>query len=153
MLDQVRAWKLDDAWKDFEAWNQAMQSKPQASADRDPWPTRFTAIDQLALQAQATTRRLFLVRLAFPSISSLACLAIGTFGLAKLNRTADPRYLSSRALAEARFRNAADDTRAALKRADPQDAHKVLRELGDLAMRENSEWLGLHLDRPPNPEI
>jgi len=56
-------------------------------------------------------------------------------------------------LAEARFRNAADDTRAALERDDLAEAQCVLRDLGDLALRENSEWLGLHLDRPPNPEI
>lgn len=331
VLDQVRPWKLDDAWKDVEAWNQGMQVKPRPTEGRDPWLTRFTAIDQLALQSQATTRRLFLVRLvfivssflllelaagplqgqAFCSVGSLVCLAVGTLGLARPNRIADSRYLSSRALAEhlrvlcqlpearaqtqaslnplhhlrllgepadglcraldawalldridecaadsrepetllrewvddqanylarskrkelrrdsawslatswllslglgssillslsflatlaptlelqrpamalfataalllaaacrtirsyrafgpnanryalaeARFRNAADDTRAALKRKDAKDAHKVLHELGDLAMRENSEWLGLHLDRPPNPEI
>jgi hypothetical protein len=330
-FDQVRPWRLDEAWQDAEAWNRLILQGAIDSKQADPWQNRFQAIDQIALGFQATTRRLFLIRLAlivssflllelaagplqgqaFASVGSLICLSIGTLGLAVPNRLANSRYLNARALAEhlrvlcqfpearaqskaglnplhhlrligepadglcraldawalldrldcrpseareielllhewvedqanylararlkefrqdsawrlattallnlglgssvllalsflpaatamfaphraaialfataalllaaacrtirsyrafapnanryalaeARFRNAADDTRAALQRKDPEEAQAVLRELGDLAMRENSEWLGLHLDRPPDPEI
>lgn len=100
--------------------NAVLEAAPKESAVNDPWSQRFQLADAKAIALQAKTRRLYAIRLAmvvggflglemsvgpfsgiaWASFASLLLMAVGTFGLAKWNKSLDRRYLEFRTLAE-----------------------------------------------------
>lgn len=89
---------------------------------------------------------------------SLAVIATTSILFAAACRTI-PAYrafgpLANRySLAFARFRSTEERVKFALQDGDDDEAWRCLAALADLALRENSEWFALHLERPPDPEI
>ena len=51
------------------------------------------------------------------------------------------------------FTGAATAIREAIREGDETEAWECLHQLADQAMRENSEWFAMHLERPPDAEI
>ncbi len=57
------------------------------------------------------------------------------------------------ALALLNFERASRAIERSLQDGDEDGARNALNDLAKLALRENSEWFALHLERPPDPEI